>query len=720
MDPISAALNIIGVVSKIKDMIDKVSENREMCRKLCGRLEVLSYLFAKANSDLMQQPETKRIVFQVNEFIENAHQFIIQLLPRANRRGKRSMVSKLQTRVSEIRSFIKAAKKSKTNGAKLAEMFETLNFFVLTLSPMLLLYNSQKQSTNSPALVLEATKAAEILQAFAVDIRNTLIKSVNTMMMEAHCGAALPEDIDILPSCVEEVNAAILELAATLGVHSVELPPLAASAAQTKLKSFVEKKVVEIRFVSQSMAGKAAAVSASFPDDDQDISVCFESCGGLNDDRLGKVGGFGVTYKRRYKPTGKVYALKEVNVGFASSRGLTEDRLLMEVETLQVICHPNIVRCHHSYFSDDGLRFYLVMELVDGQTFDQVLRSQSYNPDPEKLVKWLKQLASALVYMHEDCNIVHRDLKPENVMVTRGMGDIKLIDFGMARFMPASLSDPASITMTAAIGTQFYMSYAKKNGEMYDGRDDVWAVGCIILEMLLGISVVSQKALCDEDTMRASLLQEAKQRHGGIGALLETVLGSKLNGTIPYAAVLLIMASDVQVLSSSAVESVADSFNKLPGAKPTLSESSTSKAGAKTELVQWLLSNVPGFTDKDAVDCADNCVEIGCNTIDLVCEEFVMRMSESESVADELVGLLVSSVPLRRRLRQTLWTHTSTRATPLPAMASAPPASTGGVISEDIGNPPVSTPACTSSPSAIRATEVGYKHNSFSCTIPKP
>ncbi|RYG66762.1 hypothetical protein EON64_09010 [archaeon] len=123
------------------------------------------------------------------------------------------------------------------------------------------------------------------------------------------------------------------------------------------------------------------------------MSADFESLGGPHDDRLGNVGGFGVTYKRRYK--GKVYALKEINVDYARSRGVTEGRLVMEAETLQQINHTNVVRCYHSFFSNDGIRFYLVMELVDGQTLDQILSSKAsrYRPDAEKLAKWLKQIA---------------------------------------------------------------------------------------------------------------------------------------------------------------------------------------------------------------------------------------------------------------------------------------------------------------------------------------
>ncbi|RYG63653.1 hypothetical protein EON64_15485, partial [archaeon] len=164
------------------------------------------------------------------------------------------------------------------------------------------------------------------------------------------------------------------------------------------------------------------------------------------------------------------------------------------------------------------------------------------------------------------CNIIHRDLKPENVMVTRGMLDIKLIDFGMARFMPSASAD--SIAMTAAVGTQFYMSYAKMHGKKftltYDGRDDVWAVGCIILELLLGVSMTRQLALCEDDNIRTRLLQAAKQRHAGMGRLLERVLGKKENDAIPHATLLLMLVDGANLLmDSGAMSELAEGMGKI-------------------------------------------------------------------------------------------------------------------------------------------------------------
>ncbi|RYG62226.1 hypothetical protein EON64_18070, partial [archaeon] len=217
---------------------------------------------------------------------------------------------------------------------------------------------------------------AQILVDASVDLRNGVVMHTNNVMTQIATGHALPEDINELPQCAEVVEQAVQELAVKIGERTGDdllCGDARGVSAQDKqnLRTFLTRQVQEIRLASQTLAPEAADLDPLFPAD-TDISADFESLGGPNDDRLGNVGGFGVTYKRCYKPTRKVYALKEINVDYARSRGVNEDRLVVEAETLQQINDTNVVRCYHSFFSNDGIRFYLVMELVDGQTLDQI------------------------------------------------------------------------------------------------------------------------------------------------------------------------------------------------------------------------------------------------------------------------------------------------------------------------------------------------------------
>eukprot|EP01031_Cornospumella_fuschlensis_P024391 gene24391-29487_t len=81
---------------------------------------------------------------------------------------------------------------------------------------------------------------------------------------------------------------------------------------------------------------------------------------------------------------------------------------------------------------------------------------------------------------------------------------------------------------------------------------------------------------------------------------------------------------------------------------------SSGKAAARAELAAWLVGNVPGFTDEDAEECATRSLQMGCNTIALLGEEFFILKQEGGSGADELLISLVDAAPLRRKLRQAL------------------------------------------------------------------
>ena len=97
-------------------------------------------------------------------------------------------------------------------------------------------------------------------------------------------------------------------------------------------------------------------------------------------------------------------------------------------------------------------------------------------PSVDAITEWARQMASALAYMHSE-HILHRDLKLDNILLT-SLSKIKIIDLGFA-CVAATMAANAT-----KVGAPLYASYEKTNGIPYDGRDDVWAVGCILLELL--------------------------------------------------------------------------------------------------------------------------------------------------------------------------------------------------------------------------------------------
>jgi hypothetical protein len=105
--------------------------------------------------------------------------------------------------------------------------------------------------------------------------------------------------------------------------------------------------------------------------------------------------------------------------------------------------------------------------------------------DPLRAVDTALAIARALVVAH-DVGIVHRDLKPENVMRTPA-GDVKILDFGLARMIAAAPQDPGLTAEGVAIGTPSYMSPEQIRGDAVDSRSDIFSLGVVLYELATGV-----------------------------------------------------------------------------------------------------------------------------------------------------------------------------------------------------------------------------------------
>ncbi|MEU5643248.1 serine/threonine-protein kinase [Streptomyces milbemycinicus] len=154
-------------------------------------------------------------------------------------------------------------------------------------------------------------------------------------------------------------------------------------------------------------------------------------------------------------------------------------RFRLEAQTAARLSHPNIVGVF-DFGARDG-RFYLVMELVEGQSLAQELTAQGALR-AERVAAIAAQGAAGLASAHRT-GIVHRDIKPGNLM-SDADGTVKIGDFGIARFV----DDPATALTTAGqiIGTSLYLAPERALGRPASPASDVYSLGCLLYQLLTG------------------------------------------------------------------------------------------------------------------------------------------------------------------------------------------------------------------------------------------
>jgi serine/threonine-protein kinase len=205
-----------------------------------------------------------------------------------------------------------------------------------------------------------------------------------------------------------------------------------------------------------------------------------DSFAGCQIESLAGRGEMGLVYRASELRTDRLVALKVIKPELAGDPGLRA-RFARESRLATQIRHPNIIPVHRAG-EEDGIQF-MVMTFVEGVGLDE-LRRLLGRFDPAHAARLVTQIAGALDAVHAQ-GFVHRDVKPGNVLVTGTAPHehLYLTDFGLAKRMDEG-SDLTGIG--GYVGTPDYIPPEQVSGDQVDARSDVYALGCLLFELLSG------------------------------------------------------------------------------------------------------------------------------------------------------------------------------------------------------------------------------------------
>jgi non-specific serine/threonine protein kinase len=233
-------------------------------------------------------------------------------------------------------------------------------------------------------------------------------------------------------------------------------------------------------------------------------------------------GGMGEVYEAEDTELRRKVALKILPQELAQDPERLE-RFKREARAVAALNHPNIVTLHSVEEAES--QHFLTMELVEGQSFDQLIPDQGFELD--RFFELAIPIADALSAAHER-GVVHRDLKPANVMLTAD-GRVKIVDFGLAKLWEKEPADDSTELATegltkegVAMGTAPYMSPEQLQGKEVDHRSDLFSLGILLYEMSTGVrpfkgqsSIDLASSILKDDPDSVTEIREGLPRHLG-------------------------------------------------------------------------------------------------------------------------------------------------------------------------------------------------------------
>lgn len=227
-------------------------------------------------------------------------------------------------------------------------------------------------------------------------------------------------------------------------------------------------------------------------------------------DLIGK-GGMGSVYRARHKfIEGEMAAVKVINSNMITD--FTRQLLQQEAENLSSLNHPNIVQFKNYHIDEKG-NVYLIMEYVDGLSLDQYIRRETGLIVESRICPIFEPILDAVGYAHKrgahGRGIMHLDIKPANIIIKKektsdGEEKIvpKILDFGIAQIIKTGETQNNANQPKLIMGTPSYMSPEQTKGENLDSRSDIYSLGVLLHQMLIGRPPYDTTTLSEFDINR--------------------------------------------------------------------------------------------------------------------------------------------------------------------------------------------------------------------------
>jgi serine/threonine protein kinase len=209
-------------------------------------------------------------------------------------------------------------------------------------------------------------------------------------------------------------------------------------------------------------------------------------------DRIGKYliqnkigqGAMGEVYRARDPILNRDVALKVISANLAADPEL-QARFRIEAQSAAQLNHPNIITVYD--FGEEGSKAFMATELLEGIDLRRLIGKPAMQ-DFDRVLYIVEQICDGLSYAHAK-NVVHRDLKPGNIHILP-TGRVKILDFGLARLGASEITQAGQI-----LGTPHYMSPEQAKSSGVDHRADIFALGTVLYEMLVGRKAFEAESL---------------------------------------------------------------------------------------------------------------------------------------------------------------------------------------------------------------------------------